>query len=237
MKIACVVDPSPPPFRAGLVRQVGRLLREWGVDVSIRPATGAVVVDGPDHDLYVIAAEGDAAFAVAADVDAHGGSVLNTCRSLAALRQPRIVARRLAAVDVPFSLSPSVRGAVARPSSPEITLDGVGGHVFGVVRRGPGTRDEPFTLGSELHGLALRCARALDLDLFAIDLAIGDGAPRVVAVRPFPALRGVPDAALRLADFVYASAERGRAAAPAGTHPGVTAPEAMSRATPARDVT
>jgi hypothetical protein len=56
-------------------------------------------------------------------------------------------------------------------------------------------------------------------------------------VRPFPALRGVPDAALRLADFVYATAERGRAAAPARAHPVVTTAEAASSATPARDVT
>jgi len=37
----------------------------------------------------------------------------------------------------------------------------------------------------------------------------------VVGIRPFPALRGVPDAALRLADFVYAAADRARTTASA----------------------
>jgi hypothetical protein len=213
MKIAWIVDPRPPPYRAGLVRQVGKLLREWGTRVSVLPADGGALSDAPDHDLYVIAAEGDAAFAAAADVDANGGAVLNTYAALAALRQPAVAARRLAAAEVPFALG---RHADAKDvPSPTLTLDGVGGHVFGVVRHPRRRAEEPFTLSSDVHRLAMRCARALELDLFAIDLAVGAGAPVVVAVRPFPALRGVPDAALRLADFVYASAERARAGAEA----------------------
>jgi hypothetical protein len=220
MKIACIVDPTTPPYRAGLVRQMARLLREWGARVTIAPAPAGTVVDPPEHRLYVIAAEGDAAHAVAADVDAHGGTVLNRYAALAALRQPALVARRLAAAGVPFALEPRPRpgpGPGAASPSAAITLDGIGGHVFGVKRGGPGLRDEPFTLGPEQYRLAMRCAHALELDLFAIDVALLDGAPVVVSVRPFPALRGVPDGALRLADFVYAAAERTRLAAPVAT--------------------
>jgi glutathione synthase/RimK-type ligase-like ATP-grasp enzyme len=221
MKIAFIMDPSPQPYRAGLVRQVARLLREWGAGTSVRSATSGIVHDGPDHDLYVIAADGDAALTVAADVEAHGGIVVNPYDSLATLRQPGVVARRLAAAGVPSAVPPRPRDVSAgiEAPQPQITIDGVGGHVFGVVRSGPGKRDEPVTLGPELHELASRCAHVLAL--FAVDLTLADGQPLVVAVRSFPVLRGVPDAALRMADFIYATAERAPAA-PVRPHAGMS---------------
>jgi hypothetical protein len=221
VKIAFVADRSPAPFRAGQLRQIARLLREWAVEVAIVPAESGVE-RVPEHDLYVIASEGDAAFAVAGDLDERRSALMNAYPGLAALRNPALLARRLQAASVPTAigappLDPS--GVPLVPRGPEITLDGFGGHVFGVVRGAPGNRDRPFTLGPQLYGVALRCARALELDLFAIDLAVFDGEPLVVGVRPFPALRGVPDAALRVADFVYSAAERAREAERAAPEP------------------
>ena len=215
MKIAFIADKAPAPYRAGQLRQISRLLREWAVEVTIAPAEAGAEALGP-HDLHVIASERDAAFAVAGDLDARGAAVMNAYPGLAALRNPGLLARRLDAANVPNALAGSPRdaaGARVVAAGPEITLDGFGGQVFGVVRGGPGRRDQPFTIGPELHRVALRCARALELELFAIDLATFDGEPLVVGVRPFPALRGVPDAALRVADFVYAAAERAGASA------------------------
>ncbi|MFL5262265.1 MAG: hypothetical protein ACJ79R_08050 [Anaeromyxobacteraceae bacterium] len=210
MRIAFIADRVPAPYRAGQLRQVSKLLREWAVEVTIAPAELGVEALGP-HNLHVVASERDAAFAVAGDLDARGAVLMNAYPSLAALRNPGLLARRLTAANVPNALASPPRDAAGVPlaaSGPQITLDGFGGQVFGVVRGGPGQRDQPFTIGPELHRVALRCARALELELFAIDLATFDGEPLVVGVRPFPALRGVPDAALRVADFVYAAAER-----------------------------
>jgi hypothetical protein len=212
VKIAFVADRSPAPFRAGQLRQIARLLREWAVEVEIVPAEGGAA-SLPEQDLHVIASEGDAAFVVAGDLDARRATLMNAYPGLAALRNPALLARRLQAANVPTAIATQSRdpsGAPLAPREAEITLDGFGGHVFGVKRGGPGKRDQPFTLGPELYGLALRCARALELDLYAIDLAVFDGEPLVIGVRPFPALRGVPDAALRVADFVYSAAERAK---------------------------
>jgi glutathione synthase/RimK-type ligase-like ATP-grasp enzyme len=236
VRIAFIADKAPAPYRAGQLRQIAKLLREWAVEVTIAPAEAGVDALGP-HDLHVVASERDAAFAVAGDLDARGAAVMNPYPSLAALRNPALLARRLTAANVPNALGGFPRDAAGvrlGAAGPELTLDGFGGQVFGVVRGGPGQRDQPFTIGPELYRVALRCARALELELFAIDLATFDGEPLVVGVRPFPALRGVPDAALRVADFVYAAAERA-AEAPRAAVEATSKPELrLVEAAPAR---
>ncbi|MFL5274581.1 MAG: hypothetical protein ACJ79E_21200, partial [Anaeromyxobacteraceae bacterium] len=170
MRIAFIADRVPAPYRAGQLRQVSKLLREWAVEVTIAPAELGVEALGP-HNLHVVASERDAAFAVAGDLDARGAVLMNAYPSLAALRNPGLLARRLTAANVPNALASPPRDAAGVPlaaSGPQITLDGFGGQVFGVVRGGPGQRDQPFTIGPELHRVALRCARALELELFAI---------------------------------------------------------------------
>jgi ribosomal protein S6--L-glutamate ligase len=89
----------------------------------------------------------------------------------------------------------------------------IGDHVFGVKRRWPVRtyRDklgEPFTVSEELRDIALRCGRAFGLELYGMDVIVSDGRPYVVDVSSFPGFKGVPDAALRLADYVYAAARR-----------------------------
>jgi ribosomal protein S6--L-glutamate ligase len=87
----------------------------------------------------------------------------------------------------------------------------IGGHLFGVKRVWPARTyteklGEPFTVSAELRDIASRTAAAIGSDLFGIDVVISGDRPFVVDVNPFPGFKGVPDAALRLADYVYATA-------------------------------
>jgi ribosomal protein S6--L-glutamate ligase len=98
----------------------------------------------------------------------------------------------------------------------------IGGQLFGVLRRWPAHSyrekcGESFTITPELRAIAMRCAAAFGVELFGMDVILSRGTPYVVDVQSFPGFKGVPDAALRLADYVYATAHRVLAGeAPAG---------------------
>jgi ribosomal protein S6--L-glutamate ligase len=90
----------------------------------------------------------------------------------------------------------------------------IGGQLFGVKRVWPARSyeqklGEPFTVTPELRDIAMRCAEAFSTELFGLDIIESDGCPYVVDVNPFPGFKGVPEAALRLADYVYTVARRG----------------------------
>lgn len=87
----------------------------------------------------------------------------------------------------------------------------IGEQVFGVKRQWPATtyeqkQGEAFTVTAELHDIAVAVGATLGTDLFGLDVVISQGRPYVVDVNPFPGFKGVPDAALRLADYIYAVA-------------------------------
>lgn len=89
----------------------------------------------------------------------------------------------------------------------------IGGQLFGVKRSWPvrtyeDKLGEPFTVDDELREIALRCGQAMGLDLFGVDIVLSDGKPWVVDMSSFPGFKGVPDAALRLADYIYAAAAK-----------------------------
>jgi ribosomal protein S6--L-glutamate ligase len=91
----------------------------------------------------------------------------------------------------------------------------IGEQVFGVERVWPALSYEdklgrPFTITPELRDIALRCRRTFGVDLLGLDVIISDGRPYVVDVNSFPGFKGVPDAALRLADYIFAAAEHRR---------------------------
>jgi ribosomal protein S6--L-glutamate ligase len=84
----------------------------------------------------------------------------------------------------------------------------IGGQVFGVRRMWPAETyeqklGEPFTVTPELRDIALRCGAAFGLELFGLDVILSGGRRYVVDVNSFPGFKGVPDAALRLADHIY----------------------------------
>ena len=89
----------------------------------------------------------------------------------------------------------------------------IGGQVFGVQRVWPPKTYEdklgaPFTITPELHEIAIQCGQAFGIDLYGFDVIENNGHPYVVDMSGFPGFKGVPDAALRLADYIYTAGER-----------------------------
>ena len=83
--------------------------------------------------------------------------------------------------------------------------------VFGVRRGWPVETyeqklGEPLTITVELRDIARNCGRVFGVELFGVDIIFSGGRPYVVDVNSFPGFKGVPDAALRLADQIYAAA-------------------------------
>jgi ribosomal protein S6--L-glutamate ligase len=106
-----------------------------------------------------------------------------------------------------------------RPDGPEgidRKIYSIGGQLFGVLRRWPARTfrekcGEPFTITRELREIALGCAAAFGVELFGADVILSEGRFYLVDIHGFPGFKGVPDAALRLADYIYASARRAMA--------------------------
>ena len=91
-------------------------------------------------------------------------------------------------------------------------LVAIGGQVFGVERVWPAETFEqklgsPLTISPGLRNLALKCGRAFGIEAFGLDVIFSGGEPYVVDVNSFPGFKGVPNAALRLADFIYTHAQ------------------------------
>lgn len=89
----------------------------------------------------------------------------------------------------------------------------IGDQTFGVKRAWPATTyedkvGEPFELSDDLLAISDAAARAFDSVLFGLDIVESDAGPLVVDVHPFPGFKGVPDAGLRLADYIYAEGRR-----------------------------
>jgi ribosomal protein S6--L-glutamate ligase len=89
----------------------------------------------------------------------------------------------------------------------------IGGHIFGVKRVWPARTyadklGQPFTITPELRDIALGCGRAFGIEVYGLDVIESGGRPIVVDISIFPGFKGVPDAALRLADYIYAAGRR-----------------------------
>jgi ribosomal protein S6--L-glutamate ligase len=102
-----------------------------------------------------------------------------------------------------------------RPQGRDLKLYVIGGQVMGVKRVWPAHTyeeklGEPFTLTPEVHDIALSCGKAFGLELYGLDIILSAGRPYVVDMSSFPGFKGVPDAALRLADYIYTVGQRVR---------------------------
>jgi ribosomal protein S6--L-glutamate ligase len=106
------------------------------------------------------------------------------------------------------------------PDEADLKLYVAQGRTFGVKRVWPPVTYEDklgqsFEVAPELAALARRCGEALGVDLFGVDVVMSRGEPWVVDMQAFPGFKGVPDAALLLADAIEEAARRavgGRAA-------------------------
>lgn len=115
--------------------------------------------------------------------------------------------------DVRTNAGPVFAQRYHKPEGRDHKIYCVGEQVFGVRRIWPAKTyeeklGEPFTITPELHEIARLCGRAFGLELFGLDVIMSEGRPYVVDVSSFPGFKGVPDAALRLADYIYAAGQR-----------------------------
>jgi ribosomal protein S6--L-glutamate ligase len=104
-----------------------------------------------------------------------------------------------------------------RPDGPDRKLYCIGDQVFGVLRPFPARTYEeklgrPYPVSAALRDIVLRCGAAFGLQLCGVDVVESDGRPYVVDFSSFPGFKGVPDAALRLADHLYGRAREAEAA-------------------------
>ncbi|HBB67792.1 MAG: hypothetical protein A2X28_03680 [Elusimicrobia bacterium GWA2_56_46] len=109
--------------------------------------------------------------------------------------------------------SPACRGPVfaqryRKPDGPDHKLYVIDGQVFGVLRKWPAVTYEeklgaPLTVTPSMRNYALRCGEAFGVKVFGLDVVVSKGEPYIVDVQSFPGFKGVPDAALRLADYIY----------------------------------
>jgi ribosomal protein S6--L-glutamate ligase len=121
--------------------------------------------------------------------------------------------------DVPAGHGPVFAQRYHEPQGRDRKIYVIGGQVFGVKRVWPvrsfeDRLGEPFTITPELRAIALRCGEAFGLELYGLDIIVSDGRPYVVDISTFPGFKGVPDAALRLADYIFTAAQRVRAGGP-----------------------
>jgi fructose-1,6-bisphosphatase/inositol monophosphatase family enzyme/glutathione synthase/RimK-type ligase-like ATP-grasp enzyme len=109
-----------------------------------------------------------------------------------------------------------------QPDSVDRKIYCIGGEVFGVLRAWPPQTyedklGEPFPVAPEMRAIVQRCGEAFGIDLFGVDIVISEGRPWVVDMQAFPGFKGVPEAARRLADYLWAAAGRAQAAASSRT--------------------
>jgi ribosomal protein S6--L-glutamate ligase len=114
---------------------------------------------------------------------------------------------------VPADRGPVFAQRYHEPDGRDRKIYVIGGQVFGVKRVWPvrsfeDKLGEPFTITPELREIALRCGAAFGLELYGLDVIISDGRPYVVDISSFPGFKGVPDAPLRLADYIFTAAQR-----------------------------
>ncbi|MGQ0846766.1 MAG: ATP-grasp domain-containing protein [Sporichthyaceae bacterium] len=203
MRIAVVCRP-PSRGKRSLTTQVAGLLEEWGAEVDLihpQPGTAEVRLE---HDLYVLRTVNDATLAYAAALDGLGATIVNPYPVARLCRDSVRVAKLLRRAGVPTA---PFRSGGCRDRK----LYCIGGQLFGVQREWPARTEEqkhgePFTVTPELREIALTVGRVVGADLYGIDVGTSDGSPCVLEVNPFPGFKGVPQAALRVADYLYAAA-------------------------------
>jgi ribosomal protein S6--L-glutamate ligase len=115
--------------------------------------------------------------------------------------------------DVPNDEGPVFAQRYHKPEGEDHKIYVIGEQMFGVKRIFPARTYEekigvPFTITPELQELARRCSRAFGIELFGFDVVMSGGRPYVVDIQSFPGFKGVPDAALRLADYIYSAGQQ-----------------------------
>jgi ribosomal protein S6--L-glutamate ligase len=106
-----------------------------------------------------------------------------------------------------------------KPEGEDYKIYSINNRLFGVRRIWPPRNFEdklgkPFVLSSELRQIVARSGRAFAAELFGLDVIRSDGKYYVVDMSSFPGFKGVPDAALHLADYIHTVCQRVMAGEP-----------------------
>jgi len=125
----------------------------------------------------------------------------------------RIISKASELADLPARKEPMFAQRYIPPEGHELKMFAIGGRVFGVRRdvqldAEDGKPGEPFTPTPELRRVVLRCGHAFGVDLYGVDIIERRGVPYVVDMNSIPGFKGVPDAPLRVARYLYAAALR-----------------------------
>lgn len=94
------------------------------------------------------------------------------------------------------------------PVEDELKLYVICDHVFGIRKHADSGEREPVAVEPLLEDIALRCGRALGLEICGVDMLVSARGPVVVDVNYFPSFRGVPNIARPLTDYISACAKR-----------------------------
>ena len=94
-----------------------------------------------------------------------------------------------------------------QPEGRDYKIYRIGKSSFGVRRVWPARTledklGEPFELTQSMLEISDRCGEAFGIDLYGLDIVISDGREYVVDINTFPGFKGVPDAGLRLAEYI-----------------------------------
>jgi ribosomal protein S6--L-glutamate ligase len=115
--------------------------------------------------------------------------------------------------DIPTNQGPIFAQRYYKPEGRDHKIYCIDGQIFGVKRVWPARTYEDklgqsFTITPEVRDITLRCGEAFGIDLFGVDIIMNDDRPIVVDMSSFPGFKGVPEAALRLADYIYTAGQR-----------------------------
>jgi ribosomal protein S6--L-glutamate ligase len=110
--------------------------------------------------------------------------------------------------DVPTNQGPIFAQRFIQRDDPVRKLYVISGEIFGVAhpwlaRNSEEKRGTPFTITPRLREIARRCGETFGIETFGLSIIGTDEEAYVVDVHSFPDFRGVPNASLRLADFIY----------------------------------
>lgn len=94
-----------------------------------------------------------------------------------------------------------------QPEGRDYKIYRIGKSFFGVRRVWPAKTledklGEPFDLTPSMLEISERCGEAFGIDLYGLDIVISEGREYVVDINTFPGFKGVPDAGLRLAEYI-----------------------------------
>ncbi|MEP7269867.1 MAG: hypothetical protein ABI882_00090 [Acidobacteriota bacterium] len=94
-----------------------------------------------------------------------------------------------------------------QPEGRDYKIYRIGNSSFGVRRVWPARTiedklGEAFELTPSMLEISDRCGEAFGIDLYGLDIVISGGREYVVDINTFPGFKGVPDAGLRLADYI-----------------------------------